>query len=74
MAYINVKGEEQYTLKEKIAYHENCINTGKDADGKKLTPVQIHNHTRAYDRLKRQLNGFMRSVNAVDRVNNLRKK
>lgn len=74
MPYINAKGEQQYTLKEKIDYHEKCINTGKDADGKKLTPVQIHNHTRAYDRLNKQLNGFMRSVNTVDRINNPNRK
>lgn len=68
MAYINERGETQYSLKEKIAYHKDCINKGKDAKGNKLDNVQIHNHTKALERLQRQLRQYMKSYNAVTSV------
>ena len=38
MAYIDkLTGEKKFTLKEKIAYHNTCANSGKDKNGNKLS-------------------------------------
>ena len=68
MAYKNDKGEKQYTLKEKIAYHNKCANTGKK-DGKELTFSERVGHMQASKRCRAKLSRFMNSVAAVNKAN-----
>jgi hypothetical protein len=51
--------EKRYTLREKIAYHNECANTGKK-DGKPLTTSQRIHHGMASARAASQLNQFMK--------------
>lgn len=66
MPYINQRGQQQYTLKEKIAYHNKCANSGKGPDGEKLSMTQRMNHTRASARARGKLNTFMNTVGVVN--------
>ncbi len=71
MAYKNSQGKKQYTLKEKIAYHKKCANSGKDINGKALNQTQRVNHALAANRCRRKLGKFMNSVNTVRNINGL---
>lgn len=64
--YKNSKGEQQYTLKEKIAYHKQCANKGVDANGQKLTQTQRVNHALAANRSTRKLNKYMKTYNYLN--------
>jgi hypothetical protein len=50
---------KRYTLREKIAYHNKCANTGKDKNGNELTNAQIVHHAMASGRAAAKLNNFM---------------
>ena len=67
MAYANANGEKKYTLKEKIAYHKKCANSGKGKDGETLKPAQRVNHALAADRCRKKLNKYMKVYNSVNR-------
>lgn len=69
MAYRNSRGEMQYTLKEKYAYHKGCANSGKTPDGIKLSQTQRVNHALAANRCNRKLGKFINSLNVAKKVN-----
>lgn len=56
-----------YSLKEKIAYHNKCANSGKGADGEKLKMTERVNHALASARCRRQLNNFMGAVGVTEK-------
>lgn len=67
MPYVDRNGERKYSLKEKVAYHKKCANSGVGADGKKLTQTQRINHSLAANRATRKLGKF---ANAKKMVSN----
>ncbi len=69
MAYKNSNGDEQFTLKEKIDYHNSCANTGKTPSGEKLSFSERYNHMQASARCRRKLGTFMKTVNVVNSTN-----
>lgn len=54
--------QKKYTLKEQIAYHKQCANTGKDINGNKLNLVQKVRHAVKADQKSKQLNRFMKTM------------
>lgn len=59
--------ELRYSLKDKVAYHNECANTGKAADGSKLTFAQRVNHVKAAQCSARKLNKFAKAKEMVAR-------
>lgn len=67
MAYYNKNGELRYSLKEKVAYHKQCANTGIGPDGEKLTFTERTNHAKAAASSTRKLGKFARVKDMVNR-------
>lgn len=65
MAYKDSNGNKKYTLKEKIAYHNKCANSGKK-DGKTLTFTEKVNHARAAARCRKKLGDFVKTAKFVN--------
>lgn len=59
-------GEKKFSLKEKVAYHNKCANSGVGADGKKLTTSQRINHVLGANRARKKLGKFARAKNMVN--------
>lgn len=56
-----VNGEKRYSLKDKIAYHTACANTGKNiATGEKLSFASQVRHANSATRCVNKLNSFMK--------------
>lgn len=55
-------GVNRYTLKEKIAYHTECANTGFDkAKGKELSTTSRVRHANLATKCCNKLNRFMKT-------------
>ena len=65
MPYINQNGEQKYSLKEKIQYHNQCANSGKTPDGRKLSFTERQNHAKASARCTSKLGKFARAKDMV---------
>lgn len=65
MPYVNKDGEQKFSLKEKVKYHNQCANSGKAPDGTQLTFTQRQNHAKASARCTAKLNRFARAKNMV---------
>ena len=57
--------DRNYTLKEQIAYHKKCANSGKGKDGKTLSMADRVRHGIKAERKTRKLNRFMKTINIV---------
>ena len=60
--YTNSKGEIRYTDREKYDYHAKCANSGKGAEGNKLTMLQRHRHAVLAEKYRKRLSRFMNGV------------
>lgn len=67
MSYYNSNGELRYSLKEKVAYHNQCANSGKDAKGNKLSFTERVNHSKAAASSTRKLGKFARAKDIANR-------
>ena len=68
MPYINDKGEKKFSLREKIAYHNKCANTGMQG-GKQLTFSQRVNHIIASRDCRIQLGNFLNEKDSKSKKN-----